>query len=727
MERCIWITPKNQGEFKNELYYFKKTVTLSKKAGGVCDISAESRYKLYINGQLCAFGPCKGTREKKYFDSFDISKYIKDGENEIFVEVLRLVPVGVYGKPSPVEGVMRKGCCALFAKITNGDNIIRADESWLCAKQEAIELKSPGSCYSASILENVDAKKENLIYEAPAKFGDVHSDVNEHHWWGITSDLFLSTRPIPMLEAKEIKIGFDGEYYDAGYLTFGFPTFKIKGKGKVEIIYFECFGSQDPKIKADRTDRSLGYGKDMVDTVECDGEVTFSPFWFRCFRFIHIKTEGDVSIKLEKFLEVNYPMVVKDTFDFGSKEDNLLFETSVRTLRRCMHETYEDCPFYEQLQYTMDTSLQMLFNYQLTNDDALARNAIEAFANSQFSNGFMPSRYPSVSDQHIPSFQLYFIFMVYQHYIRFGDINLVKKYIGAIDGVISWFKELINEDGILGQSNYWNFIDWAKPWVYDEKRRCDGGVPLGIDEGPIGIYDPMFAYFLECASKLNAVCSRLDVSEEYQNLADALKKNVDKYFYDKEKGLYADDLNHKYYSQHMQTWCVLSGVAKGNKAKKIMKNSLNLEAKSTYAFAYFFFRALEVCGMYDKTKEMMDSYRNLLKLNCTTIPETPTESRSECHAWGAIAIYEFCATVLGVRTYDVFEKSVSIKPYIDGREYAKGTVATIAGDVYVSWKKSGDVFEITVQSEDNVEKVITLPNGETYACSDKVVTLKCNI
>ena len=125
---------------------------------------------------------------------------------------------------------------------------------------------------------------------------------------------------------------------------------------------------------------------------------------------------------------------------------------------------------------------------------------------------------------------------------------------------------------------------------------------------------------------------------------------------------------------------------------------------------------------------MMDSYRGLLKLNCTTVPETPTYSRSDCHAWGALAIYEFSATVLGVRTYDVNEKSVAIKPYIKGRNHARGTVSSIGGNITVSWKKAGGVFEIAIESEDDrVKKYITLPNGEEFVTSKKKATYKCNI
>ena len=84
--------------------------------------------------------------------------------------------------------------------------------------------------------------------------------------------------------------------------------------------------------------------------------------------------------------------------------------------------------------------------------------------------------------------------------------------------------------------------------------------------------------------------------------------------------------------------------------------------------------------------------------------------------------------MLGVRTYDVNEKSVAIKPYIKGRKYAKGTVNSIAGEISVSWKKTGDVFEITVESaNDRVKKYVTLPNGDEVVTTKKKATYKCNI
>lgn len=724
MKDCRWITHKDAGASDSATYYFKKSFNLKKVCNAHVEISAQARYKLFINGEFVSCGPCKGTREKTYFDTVLVTDYLKTGENEIFVEVLQLASTDMEGKMSPIEGVIRVGAMLLALELSCGDTTIVTDDSWLVARAPVTHI-SARSCYSAATRELADLTKSPVYENAKVQCGISNGEA-DHYWWGSTNKCFLFERPIPMLDFsdKTSIVKYDGEFFEADYLTFGFPRFKFSGKGTVRLYYFECFTEIQGKTNNVRTNRSLDFTKEMYDEFTVDGECICEPFWFRCFRFIKPEITGDVSVSLEKMTEVNYPMFPRQDYDFGRSDDNKLWEISVRTLQRCMHETYEDCPFYEQLQYCMDTSTQMLFNYQLTQDDALARKAMDDFAAAQTADGLMPSRTPSVGEQHIPSFQFYFIFMVYAHYIRFGDISLVRKHLRAIDGVIEWFTNHINEDGVVGQSKYWNFVDWATPWGYVENEN-DGGVPVGIHGGVIGLYNPMMAYFLTCAAKLNEICGRGDVANEYLATAKMLKENTIKYFWDKDKELFADNLEHTKYSQHMQTWCVLSGVVSGNKAKKIMKNSLDLEAKATYAFAYFYFRALESCSMYEYTEDMMNSYRGLLELDCTTVPETPTYSRSDCHAWGALAIYEFSATVLGVRTENVSEKTVSIKPYIKGRKYARGTVSTIAGDVFVEWKKDGKEFEITVTSDDNVGKTIYMPDGTVLDTTISTLTLRC--
>ena len=75
MKDARWITHKSAGASDNATYYFKKSFTLDAVCDALFEISAQARYKLYINGSFVACGPCKGTREKTYFDTVNVTEF----------------------------------------------------------------------------------------------------------------------------------------------------------------------------------------------------------------------------------------------------------------------------------------------------------------------------------------------------------------------------------------------------------------------------------------------------------------------------------------------------------------------------------------------------------------------------------------------------------------------------------------------------------------------------
>ena len=52
-------------------------------------VSADTRYRLYVNGQRASFGPCKSYPEKWHYETVDIFPYLRMGENVITARVLR--------------------------------------------------------------------------------------------------------------------------------------------------------------------------------------------------------------------------------------------------------------------------------------------------------------------------------------------------------------------------------------------------------------------------------------------------------------------------------------------------------------------------------------------------------------------------------------------------------------------------------------------------------------
>ena len=112
-----------------------------------------------------------------------------------------------------------------------------------------------------------------------------------------------------------------------------------------------------------------------------------------------------------------------------------------------MHETYVDCPYYEQLQYIMDTRSEILYTYAVSADDRLARKAIAEFSRAQRPDGLLNCSYPNKTVNVIPGFALYYILMVHDHMMYFGDAELVKSVLPVVRRILDFFEERVIREG----------------------------------------------------------------------------------------------------------------------------------------------------------------------------------------------------------------------------------------------------------------------------------------
>lgn len=379
-----------------------------------------------------------------------------------------------------------------------------------------------------------------------------------------------------------------------------------------------------------------------------------------------------------------------------------IWDISERSLKRCMQETYFDCPFYEQLQYAMDTRLEILYTYAISGDDRLAKQAMEAFRLSQRPDGMINSDAPTVKANPIVSFSIYYILMVYDHMMYFGDEKLVKKYLPSIDSVLNFFDTNIKENGLVGhvggpimRDKYWSFIDWSTKWGNN------GGVPTAINKNTrsLTIESLLYIYGLKKAAELSEFIGRNDTASEYRNRAELVIKAIkDNCFgtYTNSKGesyrLLQDGVGVDEYSVHTQVFGVLAGVVSPDEGKEMLKATVNNPdlAQASVSFMFYLFRAMEITGCYEKTDEQWNKWRKMVDDHLTTCVENDTDERSDCHAWGALALYEIPSVVLGVRPAKPGFKKVSIKPQTGKFDYASGEIITPRGLIHVDWKKKDD-------------------------------------
>lgn len=719
----------------------------------IAKITADSRYRLKVNGKDVCCGPCKGDGYVWYYEEVDLAPYMGIGENVISVKVLRYPMesgkgnLSVFRTKTPflyINGTLEfaVGKTAGVSHLMEKNIDISTDESWHCMLDSGIEILAENE-FSRYLWnkELVDGKKALHGWEE-AGFADnsweracCYTSGEIPH--GI-SPRNLVKRPIPLL--PEITRRFQKTFYvrsssvgktcweglilqdqpvkleantchviefDAGELTTGYYEIYLMGgqDTKIDILAAEAYsikGDDGKYIKGNREDAVNGELAGYQDTYFAAGIGTgaepecYSPFWFKTFRFIRLTIltkEEPVTLSRLLYRETGYPLSVQTRVKTSDPQLERIWDISLRTLRRCMHETYEDCPFYEQLQYAMDTRTQIIFTYCVSADDRLARKCMDDFHRSLRPDGLTNCCYPSTGVNLIPGFSLYYIFMIYDHMMYYGDKVLIKKYFLTVLRILEFFEEHILPNGLVGKTGgyngeegYWSFIDWADGWKW--------GVPNSVLQGPVTMESMLYLCALQKTAAMAEFIEIPDVALRYRNraglLADAIKHNC----YDPVKHLFQDGPGYSLdYSQHCQVFAVITGIVKGKEALELIKRMFQTPglAKCTVAMSYYLFRGMEIAGCYDEeTKGLWDPWREMLANNMTTCVERPGKSRSDCHAWGAAALYEIPSVILGVKPVLPGYAAAEICPSPAFLEGAEGTVITPRGFITVKWEKKAD-------------------------------------
>lgn len=342
-----------------------------------------------------------------------------------------------------------------------------------------------------------------------------------------------------------------------------------------------------------------------------------------------------------------------------------------------------DCPYYEQMQFIMDTRLQAMFTYVAGSDVRMAKKALKDFHYSMLPDGLIHGKYPSAYCQVISTFSLHYIYMMWEYYEQTKDLETVRRYLPDMDIILGYYDRKIGEDGLLGRIGFWEFVDWQEAW------KETGGMPAALQKGPSTIINLMYAYALECGARLNEEAARPGMAEEYRARQKKIVDIVDGSCWDEERGMYREGPAFSQYSQHAQAWAVLNGLGDKEKQRRALKNALQEKdvLQCSFSTAYEWFRALEKAGMYEETEENIMRWAALPGQGCTTCPEEPTNGRSECHAWSALPLYEFIRVFAGVRPADGTWNTVRIAPHLEYLPDLEGVASTPKGEITFVYEK----------------------------------------
>ena len=380
---------------------------------------------------------------------------------------------------------------------------------------------------------------------------------------------------------------------------------------------------------------------------------------------------------------------------------------SWNTFRLCTHETFEDCPYYEQMQYSGDSQITSLIALAATGDARLTRQALHQFSWSLRAEGITECRFPATLPVVIPSWSLHYILLMADYFDYTADTETIRELLPCVRSILDWFDRHKDESGLPAKLPHWNTVDWSPRW--------DRGCPPGWDRGPTCIISSQYLRALRMAARLEEAAGR---ENSYAAEADAVAEKINDLFWNEERGLYEDCPGGPDASQYGNAWAIHSGAAPAEKARRaadaIFKNG-ELDPASFFGI-YFVVRALEDCGQYHRFPQLLGRWQEMIDGGFSTWAEDITYWRSLCHAWSAFPLAEFLRGVLGVKPGKPGFAEIHIQPQPLHLTFAKGSVPTPHGKVSVNWKTENSVFSIEVTAPAGIPLCIVLPDGTVARC-----------
>ena len=475
-------------------------------------VSADSRYVLWLNGHRIGLGPYPDFPAHRKYDSFDVTELVVLGDNQL------AVLVNHFGEDSSVYCLGEP--FLFYEALAEGETLCRCGSETLCrqapdyhsgpcervSSQLSFSFRydarsydgwnRSGYCPGADWMRAVNRPEvqlarrpiEDMVILPPAlsritaqglfKNADI---LTEQDRSGLRMHrAFLSARePNSILRRKDapVEITEDGLFFvsdDPG----SDGVYLLVDLGQEECGYLLLDADLPCGTRVD-----IGYGEHLDDlrvrSATEAAERNFAAVYTAPggrFCFTHLlKPVGCRYIQLHlhsaagtlyaaTLLPERYPATEKLPPVLPDALHAKIYETCLHTLRLCMHEHYEDCPWREQALYALDARSQMLCGYYAFQGFDYPRQALRLLAEGLREDGLLELCAPAKVRITIPAFSLAWV-LALGEYRRFsGDAAFAQEMRPVAERILDTFRQRL-ENGLLPcfrEPEYWNFYDWAE-------------------------------------------------------------------------------------------------------------------------------------------------------------------------------------------------------------------------------------------------------------------------
>ncbi len=653
-------------------------------------ISADTDYAVYINGKFVSCGQFRTFPEERAVDLLPSGRFLRAGINRMCILVyyqgessmsyakgraglrfyLENFGDEIVSDKSVLSSVSKSYHCGPMYKTTVQLSFgyscdLSRDDGWLLPDYqlekrfvESYEYPAGGSLVMRPVKKlDVGGKYEQAKICAQGYFLRKQTDgttaekmQSDYLSFADKKSLFVGGQNFPAVIDTDNVPPSAGVYVlvDLGREVCGYFTIDIEcaAQTQVDIGYGEHL--EDLRV------RTYVGGRNFADSIVTrDGRQNFTYYFRRIAgRYIQVHFSNVTQLKIHYIgiKPVQYP--VENVGHFVSEDSlhNKIYENCIETLRHCMHEHYEDCPWREQALYSFDSRNQALCGYYQFQEFTFAKASIRLLGQSVEEDGFIKICAPSDSSLKIPSFSMVWVLEAKEYLEYSKDTDFSEFALKVADKILS--KAITGMKNGLAVppegENYWYFYEWTDG--YDDMNGGELGFRKTEADFCDGMYQMFFYMALKSGEAIAEIAGNTELAMKYQQVTANLQLAINKIFWNEEKKLYSSYRmreKHVHYGEFMQALALFNGIA-CDPAATCRALMSGLENKITLSASIYKYEGLlkTDSGLLDYVLEDIKKiWGEMLFQGCSTFWETREgagafeNAGSLCHGWSAIPLY----------------------------------------------------------------------------------------
>lgn len=754
----IWAEVKTPDPF--QFVKFRKSFTLdAAPKSATVYITADTFYRLWVNGRLAMYGPARSSAGKATVDPVSVERFLKRGENTIIVDALycKATDGHLFDALAQAPGFL----CQLDI---NGKCVLATDATWEASECMAWNRQSPRFSYQRGWVEDFDSRIGDTSWKPavvlgkvgmgpwhtvelrdiplPATLKDVRpinvvgvqrsekspADLKPDDWIGRLEKERLQPEIAAADNAEGMTARGKGDMvlhgdgaevtYDFGADYAGFIGFELTGKAgqTVEIAWNERLSDRDNTARPlERID-----SHNAIRYVLHDGRQAFLGFYPQLARYLRVVLRGDGDLTLHRLGMTEYRFVAPTNGDFTCSDPglNLVFKAARRTAMLNTVDTFMDCPSRERGAWLHDSYWTAQSVYAMFGDLSVNRRMVRQGGESQdYLNppGMVQALYPSnwAKDRFIPAHALLWVMQAGLDNRFTGETASTRDVLPAVRRLMDAFAGWRNSDGLLENVPSWNFLDWAD-------IRTDG-VCVALNA--------IYARTLDEAARMERAVGEPKRAGEYERDASAVRTSLRSLCGD---GLYYPDAlirndqkqltpsrERSESTQYYAMWAVVSSDERTKRMWAAMRDDFvptpdhkvqpiqGLTRGGLYSFPERVQVAARLGDYAAVIRDIRAMFLPMAQSAPGTLWEQPWSVSSLCHGFASMAAPLLMEESLGIR----LDRPMVIAPHGGGvLKSCQGYITTPQGRVAVGWKQLTKRYELRVSLPKGISAEVRLPD-----------------